>query len=204
MRTMRLAKAAKPVRLFKAEEIVRLVDKAPRQIKAATLLGINCAMGNHDIAEMPITAIDLEKAILCYPRPKTGIERRCPLWPETVGAIREVLAHRKEPKNTEDAGLLFITKYGQRYVRGLASDGIGQEFGKLLKALGIQRKGVRFYALRHTFRTVADGMGDQRAIDTVMGHKRETDISSTYMHGIEDARLQRVVDHVHVWLWPPK
>jgi hypothetical protein len=47
-----------------------------------------------------------------YPRPKTGIARRCPLWPETVAAIRAALAKRPAPKDEADAALVFLTRCG--------------------------------------------------------------------------------------------
>ena len=55
------------------------------------LLGINCGFGNHDCGTLPKSAIDLEAGWVNYPRPKTAIERRCPLWPETIEAIREAI-----------------------------------------------------------------------------------------------------------------
>jgi len=48
-----------------------------------------------------------------YPHPKTGIARRCPLWPETVAAIRAALDKRPASKSEEDATLVFVTKYGE-------------------------------------------------------------------------------------------
>jgi integrase len=211
---LRLEKAKKPARLFSADEVRRMLQQAKPQLRAMILMGINCALGNSDIGQLPITAIDLDKRILDYPRPKTGIDRRCILWPETVEALRAVLANRKQPVGAEDRGLVFITRYAHRFIRvqegqkkrkdgkklTSAIDAIGLEFGKLLDALGIERQGVGFYALRHTFRTVADDAGDQRAIDRVMGHHRETDIANVYRHGIPDERLRKVSDHVRAWL----
>ena len=59
---------------------------------------------------LTLSALDLDDGILDYPRPKTGLPRRCPLWPETVAEIREVLATRKAPKDEANAGLVFITR----------------------------------------------------------------------------------------------
>ena len=76
----------------KASEIRQLLDIAPVQIKAMILLGVNAAFGNNDVASLPLSAIDLELGWIDYPRPKTGIARRCPLWTETVEAL-EAGAH---------------------------------------------------------------------------------------------------------------
>jgi len=39
---------------------------------------------------------------------KTGIPRRCPLWPETVTALRTAIAERTEPRQEEAVGLVFV------------------------------------------------------------------------------------------------
>ena len=43
-----------------------------------------------------------------YARRKTGIHRRCPLWPETVEAMHDALEARPQPKNAVDADLVFV------------------------------------------------------------------------------------------------
>ena len=67
----------------------------------------------------------------------------------------------------------------------------------------MKRKGVSFYALRHTFRTVADRSKDQPAVDYIMGHVRE-DMASLYRERIDDDRLQAVVAIVREWLFGVK
>jgi integrase len=78
---------------------------------------------------------------------------------------------------------------------------ISKETAKLLKALGINgRKGLGFYTLRHTFRTIADEAKDQPAADYIMGHE-VPHMSSVYRETISDVRLRAVVDHVRTWLF---
>src|SRR5262249_11167629 len=147
------------------------------------------------------SALDLEAGVIDFPRPKTGIPRRCPLWPETVAALRAVLAAGPEPKDPADAGLVFITKYGAGWCKDTSTNPVSQETGKLLKALGINgRKGLGFYTLRHTFRTVADESKDQPAVDYIMGHE-VPHMSAVYRETISDARLRTVADHVRAWLF---
>jgi integrase len=173
------------------------------------LLAINCGFGQTDVANLPLKAIDLANGWIDYPRPKTAIMRRCPLWPETVAALREAISEQPKAKSDADAGLAFITKYGSRWVRttkrenkpAVTVDAVQLEFGKLLAALNLKRLGLGFYALRHTFRTVADGAKDQPAIDHIMGHSRD-DMASLYRERIEDERLKAVTDYVRAWLWP--
>ena len=64
----------------------------------------------------------------------------------------------------------------------------------------IHRDHLGFYALRHTFRTVADATKDFPAIRLIMGHADQS-IDDVYREGIEDSRLVAVTDHVRQWLF---
>jgi integrase len=122
------------------------------------------------------------------------------LWPETIQAIQEVLAQRKEPKDKADADLVFITRCGDSWDKDTSTNPISGETRKLVKALGIN--GHRnFYTLRHTFRTVADETKDSVACDAIMGHETPH-MSSAYRETISDERLKAVADHVRGWLFP--
>jgi integrase len=205
-KTLRLHKAKQGVKLFTAEEIRCLLGHPPWrraagvQLEAMILLGINCGFGNGDCGTLPLSAVDLERGIIDYPRPKTGIPRRCVLWPETVAALQDTQAKRKEPKDKADAGVFFVTKYGQSWSKTDNAGPLTQQMRKLLNQLGIN--GHRnFYTLRHTFRTVADEAKDQPAADYVMGHE-VPHMSSIYRETISDERLKAVSDHVRAWLFP--
>jgi integrase len=131
------------------------------------------------------------------------MKRRCPLWPETVAAIREALASRRQPKDPADADLVFITRHRRAWARDDSSGPVSRETHTLLKKLGINgSKGLGFYTLRHVFRTVADEAKDQPAADYIMGHE-VPHMSSVYRETISDERLKAVTDHVHAWLFPP-
>jgi integrase len=140
--------------------------------------------------------VDLDAAVIDFPRPNTGIPRRVPLWPETAAALREALANRPEPKKEEHTGLVFVTKYGQPSAKDSTGPTVSKEFGKLLGALHIDgRKGIGFFTPRHTFRKVADESKDQPAVDYIMVHE-VPHMSTDYRETISDARLQAVTDHV--------
>jgi integrase len=203
-KVVRIDRAKKGPKLFTVDEIRRLLDAAGVQMKAMILLGINAGFGNADCGHLPLSTLDLDAGMIDFPRPKTGIPRRCPLWAETVQAIREASANRPAPKKKEHAGLVFITKYGLPWAKDTADQTLAKEFGKLLRALQINgRTGLGFYTLRHTFRTVADESKDQPAVDFIMGHE-VPHMSSVYRETISDARLKAVSDHVRDWLFPPQ
>src|SRR5262245_50449593 len=106
-KTMRLHRAQNGARMLEAEEVRTLLTGAATQLKAMILLGVNAGFGNTDCASLPLEALDLHGGWIDFPRPKTGIPRRVPLWPETVAALREVLAARPKPKPEAD-GLVFV------------------------------------------------------------------------------------------------
>jgi integrase len=202
-KVVRIDWAKKGPKLFSADEIRRLIDAAGPAMRAMILLGINAGMGNADCGHLPLFAVDLDGGMIDFPRPKTGIPRRTTLWPETVQALRDAMANRPTPKSEEHAGLVFITKYGLPWAKESADQTIAKEFGKLLRALRINgRKGIGFYTLRHTFRTVADESKDQPALDFIMGHE-VPHMSSVYRETISVERLKVVANHVRGWLFPP-
>lgn len=225
-KTIKKYRGQQKPKLFTASEVRRMIDAAATpSMRAMLFLGINAGFGNSDCANLPAWAVDLNTGIIDFPRPKTGEPRRCALWPETVEAIKEALAARPEPKapakgpapkgekDAEDAkraekefqtrcGLVFLTRGGNSWAATEKVRPISKEAAKLLKALGINgRKGLGFYTLRHTFRTVADETKDQPAIFYIMGHEIP-DMSSMYREKISDARLRAVSDYVRQWLFP--
>jgi integrase len=201
-KVLRLHRAEQGPKLFTASEVRRMIDAAGVQLKAMLLLAINCGFGNSDCGNLPQSAVNLDAKIIDFPRPKTGIARRCPLWPETVAALREALANRPEPNREEHAGLVFVTRCGDSWHTGTPDGPLSRETGKLLRKLGINgRKRLGFYTLRHVFRTVADEAKDQPATDYIMGHEIPH-MSSIYRETISDERLRAVSAHVRQWLFP--
>jgi integrase len=220
-KVLRRAKREGGSRVFAATDVLKLLEGAGHPMKAMILLGLNCGFGQTDIATLPLSALDLDGGWATYPRPKTEVIRRCPLWPETVKAIREWLARRPEAKEPADKGLVFLTQRGARWIRQNVkkpkagepeqpeearviywNDYIASEFDKLARSAGVKRRGG-FYNLRHTFRTVSDRCKDQPAIDAIMGHTKG-EMSEEYrdLEQLDDDRLRDVVNVVRTWLWP--
>lgn len=198
---LRLNRAAQGKKMFEAEELRRMLDAAGQPLRAMILLGINAGLGNSDIARLRMQAIDLDAGWLNYPRPKTGIGRRCPLWPETVQALCEWLGRRPAAKDEADADLVFLTCRGKNWAPNLTSRLLTNVMRELLNRLKIEGR-RNFYALRHTLETIGGESRDQVAVDFIMGHEDGT-MANEYREGISDQRLQDVAAIVRAWLFPP-
>jgi len=154
---------------------------------------------NSDVARLTFKALDLDGLWLTYPRPKTGIERRIPLWPETVEAVKAT--HRPtagaEGRRRQGASI------HRPVTKGLTVGGRGWMdgvFGQIFESTGVPRRG--FYALRHTFQTIAEGVRDLAAVQSIMGHAASgNDMSAVYRERVDDARLVAVTKHVREWLF---
>ncbi len=194
----------KPPRLFSAAELRKIIRAADGQLKAMVLLGINCGLGNADCGQLRFRNIDLSNGWLNFPRPKTGIDRRCPLWPETVKALQQGIDKRPEAKEDANREHVFLTMFGEPWYKdqGGASS-LGHEFIKLLVKLKLRREGLSFYTIRHTFATEAGGSRDQVAVNAIMGHG-DASMAAVYRERIDDARLLAVSDNVRRWLFPHK
>jgi integrase len=193
--------------MFRSAELRKLVKAAGQPMKAMILLGVNCGFGNGDVGRLPLSALDLSKGWIDYPRPKTGVPRRCPLWPETVAALRARLKQRPAAESGEDEGLVFLTVRGESWHKGdhadqkmRADNPVSKETRKLLDKIAIS--GHRnFYALRHTFQAVGDESGDFLAVRSIMGHAGGDDIADHYREKVSDQRLRNVAEHVRRWLF---
>jgi integrase len=200
LKALRIERQQKGEKLFTSEEIRRLIDAANVPMRAMVLLGVNCGFEPEDCASLPLSALDLVAGWHRHGRPKTGLPRRCPLWPETVSALQTWLTRRPEPREMADAPLVFLTRFGRRFSSYRSGGNVGAETTKLLHRLDIHRPGFGFYVLRHVFRTVADECKDGPACDLIMGHAN-SHISGAYRERIGDERLRVIVDHVHGWLY---
>ena len=199
-KVLRRAQDARGPRMFAAGQLRAMLDAAGPQLKAMMLLGVNCGFGNRDCGTLPLGRLDLQGGWHAFERGKTGTGRRCPLWPETVAALKAAIAARPKPKDKANAKLAFITKYGERWVKDTSDNPISKECAKLLKRLGIHRRGLNFYALRRTFETVGLRTGDRVAVDHIMGYVRH-DTVPAHQEQIGDERLRAVTDHVRKWLF---
>lgn len=217
-------------KLFTRDEVLKILAAADVQLRAMVHLALNCGFGNNDIARLPESAVNLETGWVNFPRPKTKVPRKIPLWPETVAAIRTWLPERPKAKSDEAKGRLFVTRNGRPWVRmqtkqavsseadsgedseqterkknvKVPIDALSQAFRKLLAELKINgRRGLGFYIFRHCCETHGGECKDQVAVDAVMGHK-DSSMAANYRHGISDERLRAVVETVRAWLFAPE
>jgi integrase len=202
-----LARRARGKKLVTADDLRLLIDAADDQFKAMLYLGINCGYGSLDCARLTRAMLVAEPGWLDSPRIKTGAERRCPLWPETAAALEAAITGRPAPKLDEDEDLAFVTVQGNPWVRETDRgtdkavsrvDTVAANFARLAEKCELKLPGG-FYLLRHTFRTVADGVRDTPAVRLIMGHAEAT-IDDVYRELIEDERLLAVTEHVRQWL----
>lgn len=198
---VRAAKNARGPRMMTPEEIHRLLKAADPIDRAAILLAANGGIGPSDLARLPITALDLDNGWISYPRHKTEVPRRIPLWPETVAAIRAVFVTRPVPAPGHEE-YLFLRPRGAWFVRGRGTELLSLRFSGLAKAVGLPGKGL--YDLRRGFQTVGERSNDPTAVSAIMGHAPKSgDMAATYRQRLEENRLRTVVDVVHDWLFGP-
>jgi integrase len=181
-------------------DVKKLIAKATGQVKAMVLLGINAAYGAKDLSDLRRELVNLKDGLIVFPRPKMverdAIDRAVTLWPETVKALRAVMADRPGDD------LVFRTdKLKRPWVRTQVSrkgkvshiDAVAQEFYKVCDAAKIARRG--FYELRHAFRTIADELETPHAVHRIMG-QRLPGIAEVYVDRVEHDRLAKVTDYV--------
>jgi integrase len=201
-KVLRKTRAARGLRMFEREELLAILNVTPPIQKAMLLLAINGGLGNHDIATLPVSAVDLRRGWMNYPRPKTGIDRRIPLWPESIEALKLVLAQRKEPKDSAHKNLVFISVQGESYISQNSGHRIAKTILYFIEKAKIRRPGLSFYSLRHTFQTIAEGSRDLAAVQAIMGHvPTSSDMSAVYRERVDDDRLRAVTEHVRRWLY---
>lgn len=197
--------------LWERDEVLWMLWVSPQPLESMILLAINAGFGPADCAALQRSHINLQRKTIQYRRPKTEVDRKVTLWPETAQALGEWLEARPSPRDPEHDNLVFLTAYGRPWVRSAPSykhgrmdkvhpiDQVTFRFRKIRDAVG-PPENVTIYGLRHTFRTVADEAGDQHAVHRIMGHALPS-MSDTYVERIDDQRLQKVTEHVRRWLF---
>lgn len=185
-------------KMFEADEIHAMLQHATPIMKAMIFLGVNCGFGCTDVGRLPLSAVDLGSGWVDFPRPKTGTDRKVPLWRETTEALATAIDQRPCPVSGHEY-LLFLTRRGHSFDKD-STRYLSEQFRKLQDLLGIHQTGRGFYTLRHVFETIGGESRDQPAVDAIMGHERG-DMASNYRERVSSERLRAVVDTVRKWLF---
>jgi integrase len=107
-KSLRKARQEKGPKMFQADEIRALLGVTGVHLHAMILLGINCGFGPADCGNLPKDALDLKAGWVDYPRPKTGVARRCALWPETIEALKKSMAKRPKDRRINNCRKLVL------------------------------------------------------------------------------------------------
>lgn len=199
IKTVRQYEQAQPDKTFEPDELTRILDNADPMLRAATLLGINCGYNNADIAWLPRN-IKYGEGWLDFPRHKTAVARRSPLWSETIEAMDCYISERPAPRDAEAAKHFFLTGTGMDYVDDSHNNRLAGKMRRLILRMQLKRPGLTFYSLRHTFATVGSRAKDNDALKYLMGHA-DSSMLATYVRDRDDPRLLAVTNAVHHWLY---
>jgi integrase len=131
-----LERESRGEQVFTAAQIRAVLAAANPRLKAMILLGINCGYGNTDCIKLDMRRLDLDEGWATLPRTKNGNKRRCPLWPETVEALRAVPKQRKTPEDRAYARRIFITQFGEPY----RPRNLSRELGNAMERAGMGRE----------------------------------------------------------------
>ena len=188
---LRRHRAKSGAKILEPDQLRQILNAADPTMRAMVLLALNGGMGNTDCASLMVLHVNLKTGLIDFARPKTGVARRFPLWDETTEALREAIGDRGE-------GHVFSNEHGSPLIRVTDknhTDLVSLRFSALLKRLGMHRKGIGFYVLRHCFRTAADAARDPVAIDLIMGHA-DPSMGAVYRERVDNDRLKAVTDVV--------
>jgi hypothetical protein len=185
-RLLRERRTAAGAKMFTAEELRSLLLVADARNEhamcAVIYLGLFAGFGPTDCIHLTVDKVRGE--FLEFPRPKTGISRKCWLPAVARDAIR---ASAEGPH-------VLNGRVWNRHV-------LAREFRKLCEASGIYSKGrTEPYSLRRTLETVAKNAEvNQSVIERVMGHERP-DMSEVYNQKVFDKQLRKLGEFIERWL----
>jgi integrase len=190
--------AAKPVRYFSEEERTRLLRRCKPGLANVIRFGLMTGCRPAEMFHLRCRSVDLKRRVLtleeaacplCHEGrwiPKVGAWRQVEIAPDLLPIVRSLM----KGKRPED--LLIDNTHGAPYSR---LRGSGGGFVKALRRAGLERQGLSFYSLRHTFGADLASAGiSLEKIGKLMGH---TDPRTTaiYAH-IRPEALSGVVERL--------
>jgi integrase len=174
---------------FSPLEVKSLLEHANIRMRAMIWLGLNCGLGCTDCAELLWKHVDLKQRRIDFPRTKTGIHRRLPLWNETIEALKKLTRINNRVFNTADGKKVVsivqrIDGNGDEKI--VKCDNVSRDFASLLKKAKIVKgKGTGFYTLRRTAATLTAASGDPFAVQRLLGHA-DLKMATTYVQDVSE------------------
>ncbi len=178
--------------ILSAADIVAMLDHADEKRHCWILLGINCGFDSSDLSG--VRREHVQGSFIDLPRPKTGVPRRCSLWPETIAAIAATANETEPIFSSNNKGTPVVVVHSEKK----RTDNVIYRWRKCRTTAGIKIGG--FSLLRHTHRTITDECEDQPAENYSMGHSQR-DMADNYRHRISDERLIVIAHRVRYWLF---
>ena len=170
-------------KLFTPGQIRTMLDESGLRMRAMILLAINAGYHNNDAETLDLTSLHaaIATGTIEHAREKTEVARACPLWPETLQALKDWIERRPETNSRK----AFV------FADGKELSGKNCDVSKMFRAVRIASriKDGGFSWLRKTFATYASESGDQVAVNFIMGHV-DAEISGVYRQLVREHRLQ--------------
>ena len=175
-------------RHYEPREVLQLLKAAEGDdvMQLWIWLGVTCGFGPADISALKPEHVG--DRFITFPRPKTGVPRRCPVVPEVSALLERVELPMRSAKGLELVRVLKSGRHGQS-----ARSAIAKPFKELCEKAGVTCLG--HYGLRHTFAVIGARTGDIDAVKAVMGHVH-TGVTTLYTGAVDDGRLLKVVTFV--------
>ena len=131
------------------------------QMKAMMLLGLNCGLGNEDLAQLKTGHI------------KGGMARFSPAEDRSGAALSPLAGNAGSVAAVirPDDEVVFRTKYGNSWgSKGTKSSNspISFAFRHFCKGMGVYKPGRGFYSLRHIAQTIGEESQDRAAVDFIL------------------------------------
>jgi integrase len=192
----RLKNGVKAVPTWTVEEVRRVIDAAPGQLKLHLLLMVNCGMTQQDVSDLQDSEVDWTNGRVIRKRSKTDDCEDVPvvnyqLWPETWELLQKYRSRQDTVLLTE-SGKPFVRKeiVGKKLVK---SDNIRSNFAHLQKRMGLKKSLKLFRKTASTMLEDHETYG--RYVSHFLGHSPRSMKDKHYA-----APSQKLFDNAVKWL----
>lgn len=183
--------------LLSPADVENMLTSFDMKWQAITLLALNGAFSNHDIAFANWNMLRWDTGVIDYTREKNQQTRRIPLWSRTITALAEW------KKECPSLHLIFTTTHGQPFISigkkvKSKKDSLGQQFGNRMKTLKMP---YCFGAFRKSAITrAAMGGANELAIKMLLGDA-PNDVWRSYGQAVPEI-VANAVKSVEAYYFP--